>query len=102
MLLRTATFLGKRWSLRWIKPYRAEGICEAPDVRGKQLYVPQEGGTQADLETILHEGLHACGWDILSEEWVTCAARDIARLAWRLGWRKCNCQKLCTELKKHV
>ena len=66
---------------------KAHGICEAPHVPGKAMDIPVHGGTQEDLCTIPHEGLHACLWD-LDEEAVHETSCALARLLWRLGWRK--------------
>ena len=50
------------------------------------LCIPIHGDTREDLDTIIHEALHAC--TELNEDAVEESAESIARLLWRLGWRK--------------
>lgn len=50
------------------------------------LYIPVEGDTLDELDSILHEALHAC--TELDEDAVEETANAQARLLWRLGWRK--------------
>ena len=64
------------------------GVCEAPDIPSKIIVLPVNGKTEDDLNTIVHESLHACFYDDLSEREVEQSAGDVARLLWRLGWRK--------------
>jgi len=51
------------------------------------MNIPVHGEALKDLDTIVHESLHACLWD-LDEEAVAESAADVARLLWRVGWRK--------------
>lgn len=39
------------------------------------------------LETEIHEGIHACFGKTISEESVTQAASDLAKILWALGYR---------------
>jgi hypothetical protein len=50
------------------------------------LKVPVDGDTWEELDTIIHEALHAC--TELNETCVDESATSIAILLWRLGWRK--------------
>ena len=43
---------------------------------------------RAELETLIHECLHAGQWYQLPEEWVEQMGHDLARIIIRLGWRK--------------
>lgn len=86
--IHSATFRGKRWYMLKRKPYNADGICHHPKTVHRGMWIPQEGKTVENLDTILHEGIHACHFD-LDEDSVKETARDVARLLWRLGWRKC-------------
>jgi hypothetical protein len=61
------------------------GLC---DYDKKTLHIPKEGTKMTDLDTIIHEALHAC--TELDEDAVDESATSIARLLWRLGWRKVN------------
>jgi hypothetical protein len=86
-MLRTATIRGKRWALAE-RPGRGElGHCYEPGAVGKTMYIPQNGRNLDHLDTIIHEAIHAGAWD-LSEDAVDRLATDIARLLWRLNWRK--------------
>ena len=81
------TFRGRRYTFGSIRRRGELGGCEGPFVREKRMDIPLEGDSLLDLSTVIHEGVHACLWD-LDEEAVTESANDIARLLWRLGWRK--------------
>ena len=83
-LVRTHTFRGKRWRFLWETVRgNAVGYAERP---GQTIQIDPRYCGRELLETIIHESLHACLWD-LDEEAVTMTARDIARLLWRLGYR---------------
>jgi hypothetical protein len=62
------------------------GTCDAPNTPGKAIRILSELKGRERLETIIHECLHAAGWE-LKEKSVTHAARDIARILWKLGYR---------------
>ena len=63
--------------------FKSGWSCSKPS-----LVVPIEpDGSLKFLETVVHEAIHCC-FPMYSEEKVTQAARDIARLLWRLGYRK--------------
>ena len=63
------------------------GGCEAPTIPDKAIDIPVGGTRREDLDTTIHEALHACFWEI-DEEAITEAANDISTFVWRLGWRK--------------
>lgn len=69
------------------------GECLEPDDPGKpsrrEIWI-QEGLTpKQTLETILHEALHAeIGSDHRQEDMIHRAGKNIARLLWRLGYRR--------------
>ena len=85
--VKSHTFRGRRWWLRW-KRFRLDqaGECEAPHVTGKTISIDPRLADLKLLETLIHEGIHACQWD-LAEEAVHSTAADIARLLWRVGYR---------------
>ena len=85
--VRTVTVRGHVWKLGKIRDKGERGACEAPDVPGREIDFPIHGGTRKDLDTIVHELLHAAMWDI-DEEAVYETATDIAKVLWRCGWRK--------------
>jgi hypothetical protein len=64
----------------------AKGMCDAPTAAGKRIRILERLKGQDRLETIIHELLHACYWD-MDEEAIHHPAADIARVLWRLGYR---------------
>jgi len=42
---------------------------------------------ERELEVLIHEMLHACHWD-LDEEAITETSEDLARVLFRLGYRR--------------
>lgn len=85
--VRTVTIRGRRWKVAKLDKGKARGICEGPHIPDKEIDFPVHGGTRKDLDTIVHELLHGALWD-LDEEAVYETAHDIAKVLWRLGWRK--------------
>ena len=81
--IRSHIFCSKRWRIEWKKMRVNAGECEAPHERDKTIRLDPRLTERQLLEVIIHEGLHACQWQ-LSEESVTETARDISRLLWRL------------------
>ena len=79
--------LGKHWRLRF-KRMKDHGLCHHPDKPFKEIQVNSKLRDEIQLEVILHELLHSCGHDLLSEEWVTEAAQDLAKVLWRIGYRR--------------
>ena len=64
-----------------------DGECDAPTKTGKEIRICGNLIGRDLLETICHEYLHgACWW--LSEEFVTEAAKDLAAMLWRIGYRE--------------
>lgn len=64
------------------------GFCEDPQQTATLHMAIPNGGTKRDLATCVHEMMHAEGIPdrYLDEE--RDAAIYIARLLWRMGWRK--------------
>ena len=83
--VRSHIFRGKRWRIRW-RTGRGKGYCEAPTAPEKEMTINPRQKDIALLDTLIHESLHACHWD-MDEEAVEETATDIARLLWRLGYR---------------
>lgn len=65
---------------------RVDGLTEAPDSEAKRIFIAEETKGERRLDTLIHEALHACFWD-LAEESISTAARDIAHMLWRIGYR---------------
>lgn len=79
--------LGKIYSVVF-KPLKdARGYCDPPDQRNKTIWIDSSLTDEEQLEVILHELIHAVDWP-LSEEFCEARARDIARVLWRLGYRR--------------
>jgi len=80
---------GKLWRLLITKDTlgTAKGSCEAPTLPNKAIRIRPSLKGRQELDTYIHEMLHACLWD-LDEEAITDSATDIARALWRLGYRK--------------
>lgn len=94
--------MGRRYRLRWTKQFvhgrqasrRGEtvyGECDSPTHRNKEIRIRPGLSEQHEMETLLHEMLHASGWH-LDEEYVERFASDAARTLVRLGFgRKPPC-----------
>lgn len=95
--------MGKSWTLVWVpkgesvfkkgesKPVmntQDKGSTEAPEVKGKSIYLREGLPAELELDTIIHELLHASAYHLLDETWVQSAATDIARILTRLGYRR--------------
>jgi len=98
-------FRGKRWRIVWASieriahlageeakrtgdpSTRTLGLCDAPNTKHKTIHMAEGQSPLCELDTAIHEGLHACMWD-LDEEAVADSARDLARFLWRLGYRR--------------
>ena len=91
--IRTHTFRGHRW--RVVDNVDLEqgmfGECvEGPCLDLRYIAIPIDGDQLHELDTVIHEALHAC--TELDECAVEESATDIARLLWRLGWRKVDAE----------
>lgn len=84
-MIRTHTIRGRRWRVDGLRNVRrpALGECASPP---RVLRIPVDGDTLDELDTIIHEALHAA--TELDETAVSETAEAVARLLWRLGWRK--------------
>jgi hypothetical protein len=81
------SFRNKRWRIEHKGIKGRWGECENPDAKDKVLVLPKlHHGSKVLMEVAIHEGLHACLWD-LNEEPVHDTARDISSFLWRLGFR---------------
>lgn len=86
MAPKSHSFLGKRYRIVET-PSCLGGECDAPETKQREIAIPIHGEDIYDLEVCIHESLHACFW-WMSESFVRRASHDIARLLWRLDWRK--------------
>ena len=83
--IKTATFNKTKFGIDFD---HLNGLC-VPDNCQPSIHLPCGlKNTKLCLETMLHEGIHACDKnDKLTETEVEKMARDLARFLWRAGWR---------------
>ena len=81
------TVRGKRWALRFTALRKCHGSCESPTTKRKEIRINSKLKGVKLLDTLVHELLHAGGWD-MSEEWVHEMGTDIAKALWDLGYRR--------------
>lgn len=88
--------LGKVWNLLFVpaseltargKSTTDRGDCEHPTKKGKRIRVLKGMDPLEELEVVIHECLHAAEWN-MDEDWVDATGGDIAKVLWKLGWRK--------------
>ncbi len=78
---------GKKWTLKRLPLKLNRGECDAPSLSNKEIRVDIHLKGQEELEVLVHEAMHAIDWRA-DEEHVECAAVDLSRMLWRLGYRK--------------
>jgi hypothetical protein len=86
------TLAGVKWLLRFTRLRgQAAGWAYLPDAKNplmtRKILIDDRLKDRSRLETIIHECLHAC-FPQMSEETITEAARDIARVLWALDYRQ--------------
>lgn len=83
------TILGKRFRFEFTHnlPKDADGICDDPTSKKKRIAIRKGLSEQKTLEIVIHETLHAANWHA-AEEWIDESAKDIARILWKLGYRR--------------
>lgn len=80
--------MGRMWWFRRLPQLRKlYGWCDNPDSKNKQIAIYSGLRGQLALDTIIHECLHA-GFKDLKEESINEFASDLARILWRLGYRR--------------
>jgi hypothetical protein len=99
--IRTHRFRERRYEIVWRLPKKmalcsgcgkrtedkkSDGECDPPDSSRKAIRIGPRLSEPDLMETAIHEGLHACLWD-LEECAVNDTARDIAKLLRRMGFR---------------
>lgn len=95
--------LGKAWDLIYknIKDKQTEGSCDAPDTPNKKIIIDKRLKGIDLLDTELHEFEHAADWQ-KCEEVVAQKMTDIAKILWRLGYRKLNKNELEEYDKRRI
>jgi hypothetical protein len=81
------TLCKKRWKLRYTTLHLNRGECDAPHVKNKEIRIDKRLSGQEELEVLLHEAMHGCDWRA-DEEHVARSSEDIARMLWKLGYRR--------------
>lgn len=83
------TIRGKSWDFRFVKRLAKDtlGHCDHPEKQAKTIRVLNSLKGEERLDTVIHEALHAAHWD-LAEDAVNQTATDLAKLLWRLGYRR--------------
>ena len=66
----------------------ARGDCDPPTAKNKTIRISNKLPEREELEVTIHECLHAADWHKDEVSWIEPVADDIARLLWKLGWRK--------------
>ena len=83
----TVTVRGRRWRLEFARLKNMRGVCDSPDMQDRRIRIAKRLEGEEQLDVTLHELLHAALWD-LDEEAVDETATDLARVLWKLGWRR--------------
>ena len=87
---RTARIGGKRWRVRFLPAAVFSRGCDGDcSIRSNTIRIKRNLKGRSMLESLIHETLHAAHWQI-AEECVAETADDLARLLWRLGYRREN------------
>ena len=81
------TILNKYWKLKFTR-IRHHGECQHPDKPNKQITINSQLRGERLLDCLLHELLHASAHDLFSEQWVEDTAHDLAKILWRLEYRR--------------
>lgn len=80
-------FRDNRITVRFVPRMKNMGECDSPGTKNREIRIREGQKEKDELDTILHEGLHACDFD-RAEHAVEETANALSSLLWRLGWRK--------------
>lgn len=94
------TFHGKRWKLVFKDRMKDYGQADEPTKIGKEIRLRAKQTDFDLLDSVIHEALHCCGFDILDEEWVARSATDISKALWKLGYRRVGPKPAASEPPK--
>lgn len=78
--------MGKYWELRFVPNLKNHGDIDPPSKPKKAIRIKSTLVGAIELETIIHEIVHAGNWH-LDEEFVEPFCHDLARILWKLGYR---------------
>ena len=83
--VRTHKFNGRRYRIDTLP--LIDGFTDTYGLNERHLTITTEPGTKRELETFIHESLHAENW-AKTEKVVERVGREIADFLWRLGYRR--------------
>lgn len=78
---------GKVWTLERKRLKELDGQCDPPNLPNKRIFIHAGLRGEKELDAIIHELTHAAHWD-LDEPAVDEFSTDLARILWRMGYRK--------------
>ena len=86
MKVKTHTFNGRKYDIYF---GQIDGCCEQYSIKptDREIAIFAKPNTRNELETIIHECLHAENW-AATEGVVDRVSSEIGGLLWRLGYRK--------------
>lgn len=79
--------LGRWWQFKREPIADARGLCDPPNMPGKAITVDSRLTGEEELAVTLHECGHAALW-ALDEDFIDEWSEDVARMLWRLGYRR--------------
>lgn len=88
------TLNGRRWRLlrepirRTLDGHRVLGECSPPEDKPRFIRVDSRLTGEVELDALVHELLHCAAWDVFDESFVESTATGIARILYRIGYRK--------------
>ena len=83
------TINGVEYTIRFTHMRKDHGSCDNPyQELNPEILIHNKLSEIEELETTIHEILHALNFKMFSEEWVYESASDITQALYRLGWRK--------------
>ncbi len=85
MAVRTHKFNGRKYHI--LMSNHIDGFVEQYKLGGRTMMITVDPGTKIELETCIHESLHAENW-AATEKVVERVGREIADFLWRLGYRR--------------
>ncbi len=87
-MIESHTFRGHKYAIRFRAMLKTDGSCDPPTSGyHKKLVLNPRMNSRRALEVAIHEGLHACFWEV-DEKDIDKSAEDIARFLWRLNYRR--------------
>ena len=84
--VRTHTFNGRSYKID-MPGGKLDGYVDQYKLNTRNMIIMSESGAKNELETLLHESLHAENW-AATEKVVTRVGKEIADFLWRLGYRR--------------